>query len=103
LIVLFIELSLEADHDLEHIYEYTLADFGTDQAVSYVLSFEDIFDKLLADPHLGRKRPEIFKGLRSIVKDDHIVFYRILEDRIRIVRILSARRDLPKMYFNYDE
>lgn len=100
---MFIELSLEADHDLEHIYEYALAKFGVEQAVSYVISFDNVFEKLLADPHLGRKRPEIFKDLRSIVKEDHIVFYRILEDRIRIVRILSARRDLPKMYFSYDE
>ncbi len=97
---MFFELSLEADRDLEHIFEYTLESFGIDQAVNYIISFDDLFEKLLEDPLLGRDRPEVRPGLRSIIKEYHIVFYRVLKDRIRIVRILSAKQDLPKQYFS---
>ncbi len=93
---LFYELSVEADKDIEAILDYTAEEFGLDQAVTYVNAFDDVFTELLDNPELGRRRPEIRQGLRSIAKESHIVFYRILKDRIRIVRILHGNRDMPK-------
>ena len=93
---LFYELSIEADKDIDFIFNYTAEEFGIDQAVAYVSGFDNAFTQLLDNPELGSKRPEIRKGLRSLVRESHIVFYRVLKDRIRIVRILHASRDLPK-------
>ena len=59
-------------------------------------AFEDAFEQLVRNPQMGHEREEIRQGLRSVMKDKHIVFYRILKDRIRIVRILHGSRDLPK-------
>ena len=91
----FYELSAEADKDIEDIFDYTAEEFGLDQAVTYVNAFDHVFADLLDNPELGRRRPEIRQGLRSIAKESHTVFYRILKDRIRIVRILHGSRDLP--------
>ncbi len=88
------ELSSEADADLESIFDYTLQAFGPDKACTYVESFDDTFENLASNPKLGRTRDEIVEGLRSIVKESHIVFYRILRDRLRIVRILHISRDV---------
>ncbi len=88
------ELSSEADKDLEDIFDYTAAQFGVMQAISYVSSFEDVFIAIGHNPKIGRGRDEIKKGLRSLVKDAHIVFYRISKDSIRIVRILHCSRDI---------
>ncbi|MBR9910117.1 MAG: type II toxin-antitoxin system RelE/ParE family toxin [Gammaproteobacteria bacterium] len=93
---LFYELSVEADRDIEDIFDYTAEEFGLDQAVAYVNAFDDVFVELLDNTELGRRRPEIREGLRSIAKESHIIFYRILKDRIRIIRILHGSRDLPK-------
>jgi toxin ParE1/3/4 len=93
---LFYELSVEADKDIEAIFDYTLDEFGMDQAVVYVSGFDDSFAQLLDNPELGSMRSEIRKGLRSVVKESHIVFCRVLKDRIRIVRILHGSSDLPK-------
>lgn len=93
---LFYELSVKADKDIEDIFDYTTEEFGPDQAVLYVSGFESIFTELTLNPELGRERPEIRQELRSIAKDSHIIFYRVLIDRIRIVRILHGSRDLPK-------
>lgn len=90
------ELSQEADKDLEDIFDYTVDAFGLDQAVTYVSSFEAVFDRLSLNPQLGRERGEIRAGLRSIVKESHVVFYRITKNAIRIVRILHASRDVVK-------
>jgi len=92
---LFYELSDEADNDIEDIFDYTVEEFGVDQAASYVSAFDDVFAVLTETPELGRKRPEIRAGLRSVPKESHTIFYRILADRIRIVRILHGSRDLP--------
>ena len=89
-------LSREADRDLEEIFDYTVREFGIDQAVAYVSEFEEVFMSLAASPELGRKRDEIRNGLRSFVKGSHTIFYRILRSHIRIVRILHGCRDIIK-------
>lgn len=94
--VLFLELSEAADLDLVNIHAYTTAKFGQRQATEYLLGLDELFTLLTSDPVIGRERKEIRDGLRSIPFVAHIVLYRILPDRIRIVRVLHASRDLPK-------
>ncbi len=88
------ELSPEADQDLEAIFDYTDGEFGIDQAVEYLSGFDSLFVKIVNNPEIGKERDEIRKGLRSLLKEKHVVFYRILNNHIRIVRILHGSRDL---------
>jgi toxin ParE1/3/4 len=90
------QLSQEADNDLQEIYDYTAANFGADQAIKYLIGLDDLFHAVCAQPHTGRMRDEIRKGVRSSSYFSHIVFYRVLERHIRIVRVLHASRDIPK-------
>ncbi len=92
------ELSLVADQDLQDIFDYTFEEFGIDQAVDYVSSFDQAFENIIQNPEIGRKRDEIKEGLRSVLKEQHTVFYRLLDNRIRIVRILHASRDVPRLF-----
>lgn len=91
-------LSSEADHDLEDIFDYTNSEFGTTQAFEYVSSFDKIFENLCSHPFMGRERNEIRSGLRSIVNERHVIFYRLLKKEIRIVRILHGSKDLPRNF-----
>lgn len=94
----FYELSDEADADLEEIFDYTEQEHGIDQAIRYVSGFEEAFDLLVENPETGRVRREIRPGLRSVLKDQHAVFYRVLADRVRIVRVLHGSRDVPLLF-----
>ncbi len=96
--ITFYELSSEADQDISDIFDYTEVEFGLDQAVSYITAFDECFTQLIENPDLGRERGEVREELRSIISGSHIAFYRIFEDRIRIVRILHGSRDLPKYF-----
>lgn len=87
-------LSLEADKDLEDIFDFTTDKFGQEQAITYLDGLENALQGLSANPKLGRERNEIRKGLRSLNKESHVVFYRILKDHIRVVRILHTSRDI---------
>ncbi|CAD7809995.1 Toxin ParE1 [Chryseobacterium aquaeductus] len=91
-------LSEFADKDLEDIFDYTSLNFGFDQAEKYLLEIEDVFQNLVENPESGRKRNEIKAGLYSFPKDNHVIFYRILDFHIRIVRVLHGSRDIPKLF-----
>ena len=55
-----------------------------------------MFLTLIDQPELGRKRNEIRSELRSLVCEQHIIFYRVMNDNIRIIRVLHGSRDIPK-------
>lgn len=93
-------LSIEADADLEEIFDYTNLHFGEKQAVAYLMDLEAVFNQLILEPEIGRKRKEIKEGLFSITQQKHVIFYRILEDCIRVVRVLHGRKDLPRNFKN---
>ena len=95
---LFVVISKAAEFDLEDIFDYTYTEHGIDQAVKYVSDFDVVFENLARHPNLGRDRSEIREGLRSFLHKHHIVFYRIMMDKIRIVRILHEARDLPRQF-----
>ena len=50
-------------------------------------------------PKMGRERPEIAVGLRSFAIMSWVVFYRIDDDTIRIVRVVHGARDLESLDF----
>ena len=69
-----------------------------EQAIAYVIAFEDVFINLAAHPELGRRRGEIRTGLRSLVKESHVIFYRVIKSHIRIVRILHGSWDVGNFF-----
>ncbi|MCR9225906.1 MAG: type II toxin-antitoxin system RelE/ParE family toxin [Flavobacteriaceae bacterium] len=54
------------------------------------------FEKMSKNPDIGKHRNEIKLELFGLPCMSHIIFYRILPDRIRIVRVLHGRHDLAK-------
>lgn len=91
-------LSQEADFDLEEIFEYSYAEFGLNQAIKYLGEIDDVFINIVNTPEIGRTRNELKKGLYSMPIGMHIIFYRILTDHVRIVRVLYGGRDLPRNF-----
>tara|TARA_R110002072_G_scaffold156247_2_gene306726 strand:+ start:1446 stop:1748 length:303 start_codon:yes stop_codon:yes gene_type:complete len=94
------KLSKNADFDLEEVFEYTEITHGFDKAVIYLTDLENLFENLVLHPEIGRQRNEIKKDLFSITEQEHTVFYRILLNHIRIVRVLHGSRDLPRNFKN---
>lgn len=89
------DLTEQAEQDIEEIFLYTRMTFGPEQAVTYVLAFEDLFMELAGSPKLGRERSDLRKGLWSIVQASHVVFYRIVARRVRISGYCMAVATCP--------
>ncbi len=88
-----IELSQEAEQDIDDILDYTLMTFGEAQAEEYYLSLRGCFDLISDNPQIGRSRPELDSALRSYSHRSHVVFYDVQDDHILIVRVLHSRMD----------
>lgn len=88
------ELTEATEKDLNDIFDYTAQEFGFDQAVEYLLEIEDKFNLLSEQPQLGKARNEIRNELRSFIHERHVIFYRVMDKRVRIIRILHGSRDL---------
>ena len=55
--------------------------------------------KLLArSPRIGRSREELALGLRSFPAGNYVVFYRMGQKDIEIIRILHGSRDIPSFF-----
>lgn len=91
-------LSQEADNDLENIFDFTNAKFDLNQAFIYLSDIEELFCKLVLNPEIGRVRNELKQGLYSFPIREHTIFYRIMSDHIRIVRIIYGARDIPRFF-----
>ncbi|GBE46023.1 toxin ParE1 [bacterium BMS3Bbin11] len=87
-------LSPEAKKDLLTIHAYTRKRWGAQQAQKYIDALEKRCDELAQSPHMGRERPEIKPGYRSITEGKHVIFYRVGDSGIEILRIPHGRMDI---------
>ncbi|NCN83507.1 MAG: type II toxin-antitoxin system RelE/ParE family toxin [Sphingomonadales bacterium] len=91
-----LRLSRRAASDLAEIADYTIAEFGIDQARRYRDQLQACFRSLLDNPQLGRSAKEIAAGLRRIRQQAHVVFYTLGQDQLVIVRVLHHSMDLER-------
>ena len=89
----------EADLDLLQIHGYLLARNRT-AAMELASLFNTKLETLAHFPFVGRDRYYFESGLRSIVVENYVVFYRVERDRILIVRVLDGRRDIDSEFLN---
>lgn len=78
-------LSTAAEADLAGIRAFTLECWGRGQWVSYQGTLADCFERIAAEPGIGRRRDAFRPGMRSVPCGAHVV--------IGIVRVLHARRN----------
>ncbi len=89
-------LSSRAAADLAGIYEYTILNFGLEQARLYLSGLHGQFEALVEHQLQGRKAEELAPGLRRFEYQSHIVFYMPEGKDIWIVRVLHQSMDVKK-------
>ncbi len=80
-----------ARQDLKGIFRYSFEKWGADKAAEYLVQLDAGIHALIDNPAIGRSRDEIRDGYRSIQINRHIVFYRVLDQVIDVVRVLHER------------
>jgi toxin ParE1/3/4 len=83
-----------AKQDLRDIWRGLAEYSGLDFADRTLTNIESKFQLLAQFPSSGRVRDELLAGLRSYPAGDFVIFYRILETTVEVVRVLHGRRDI---------
>jgi toxin ParE1/3/4 len=89
-----IRIRAAAREDLKAIGRYTQKKWGREQRNRYLSLIDESFRLLGGDPHIGRCCEEIRPGYWKHKVGRHVVFYRVYDTHLEIVRILHERMDV---------
>jgi toxin ParE1/3/4 len=89
-----IEQRPKARFDLLALYNYIADDSGEGRAERYLRRLNDAIGYLASQPLMGRARPELGEDIRSFPCDEHVLFYRPMQEGIELVRVIHAKLDL---------
>ena len=95
-------LSVEATKDLEDILDYFLQR-NIDAGERFVQEFNNKCRNIAKFPKIGRSYGTVDSVLRGIPIDGYIIFYRVFENSIVIVRVVSGYRDLESLFLESDK
>lgn len=87
----------EAVADLGDLWFY-IAEDTPERADSFVEQIHEKCQVLAENPRMGRERPDRLPGIRSFPVGRYLIFYRITEEPLQGVRILSGTRDLGALF-----
>ena len=93
-----IDWSPDARADLSEIWNYYVTVAGRHTADKIVREIGEMCRLLEDHPFAGRTRDGVRPGVRSIAARPYVVFYRVNNDIVEIVRVLDGRRDLDEIF-----
>ena len=91
-------LTQKAVDDLDTIYEYTITNFGLEQARDYLIGLRRRLGELAERPALGRMAERLAPGLRRYPYRSHVVFYVPEDEGVLIVRVLHESMEPPRHF-----
>jgi toxin ParE1/3/4 len=88
--------SLEAEFDLDDIWHHTATQSGSVETADRLIdSLTERFCLLGLHPFLGRTRDyDLRPGLRSFPVGEYVIFYRLQDEDVLMLRVLRGSRDL---------
>jgi toxin ParE1/3/4 len=94
--------SPDAVSDLDRLWDYLASAAGPATADRVLRDVQHVVMTLAEFPQAGRSRNELRPGLRSLPVGAHIVFYRIVEGRPQIIRVIDGRQDIAVIFADED-
>jgi toxin ParE1/3/4 len=88
----------DADRDLLWIWDYGANRWSPTKADDHLRTIKVACDRLLRNHEIGKARNEVAPGLRAILIDPHVAFYRVTASAIEIVRIIHQHEDVDIIF-----
>lgn len=94
-----LELSPEAERDLENICFYIAQQSGSrERAATFLRLVHRTCELLATQPEMGQRRPEFAAGnYRSFTVGSYVIYFSPVGDGIRVARVLHGARDHDAM------
>ncbi len=90
-------ISPEANKDLEEIIDY-FTSRNIDAGERFIDEFNKKCRYLANFPNMGRSYSDIKDYLRGVSLNGYIIFYRVTDIGIEILRVVSGYRDYPSLF-----
>jgi toxin ParE1/3/4 len=94
-------INVLASRDLDEIADY-FAENNLEAGEQFLRTFNRKCQQLVTFPNSGKSYTDVYPGLRGLSLDGYIIFYRILNDSVEILRVISGRRDFPSLFEETD-
>lgn len=92
-------ISQPAIKDLEEIIDY-FSSHNLEAGERFINEFEKKCKYLANFPNMGRSYDDIKPSLRGLSLASYIIFYRVIDDVIEIIRVVSGYRDLESLFLD---
>jgi len=92
-----LSFSPKAIEDLEGILDHIAEDNPT-RATSFVSALKDQCRTIASYPGMGAKREHLARKLRVFPIGNYGIYYRPVENGVRIERVLHAARDVDSLF-----
>lgn len=89
-------LSPAAQSDMDGIFDYTVRQWGMEQAVRYTQAVENACTALAKAPVQAPDCSHIRPGYRRGTVGRHFIYFRVEDYSIAVIRILHRRMDMPR-------
>ncbi|MBE9017342.1 type II toxin-antitoxin system RelE/ParE family toxin [Chroococcidiopsis sp. CCALA 051] len=90
-------INIVASRDLMEISDYFYSR-NIEAGERFFQKFTRKCEQLVAFPNLGRSYASIQPGLRGVSLENYVIFYKVTENGIEIMRVVSGRRDLQSLF-----
>jgi toxin ParE1/3/4 len=87
-----------AERDLAEIWTYLNQNASRELANAQTRRIYDRCAALRRRPLTGRARNDLLPGVRQVLVNPYIIFYRIRTDSVEIMHVLHGRRDLAALF-----
>ena len=87
-------ISKKGVSDLEEIWVYTVEKWSIEQADRYYNLIVDEINYICKNINAGKSMEHVRKGYRASKVKSHLIFYRVLNDTIEVIRILHEQMDI---------
>ncbi|MEA5600647.1 type II toxin-antitoxin system RelE/ParE family toxin [Nostoc sp. UHCC 0252] len=94
-------ISTQAAQDIENIWKY-IAPNNFKAANKLFDTLRESFPKLAKFPQMGRERSDLAPLLRTFPVKNYLIFYRLIDEGIEIVRILHGLQDIETIFQDED-
>lgn len=99
----FCRITPTASQDIESIMDYLADQVSIETAERFLEKINAKFKLLVKFPKIGRRRDELYPGLRSLPLADYPIFYRLVLGEVEVIRVVTGYRDLQALFLENDE
>lgn len=95
-------ISPSASRDLDEIANYFLSR-NLDAGEKLFREFNSKCQKLVTFPYMGRTYSHIKPWLRGLPLNGFIIFYRVIDNSVNILRVINGHQDLESLFADEDD